>query len=133
MVWYFSAIFAHCFVVFNSEAMSAVPVSDAKGEPLTKVTPGLTVAEALKRINYSGFLEDKDGHVCGHDELMTHDRGKRTVQFQAAAATNHHQSCSVSKSYQEAFGCDCSQRRCHARDSGLGWMPLAQGLGLLEL
>ena len=53
--------------------MSAVQVNNVKGEPLTKVNSGLTVAEVLKRIRYFGFLEDKNGLALADDDLITAD------------------------------------------------------------
>ena len=54
--------------------MSSVQVNDAKGEPMTKVLSGWTVAEVLKRIRVVGFLEGNHGVICGEDDLISAKR-----------------------------------------------------------
>jgi hypothetical protein len=55
--------------------MAAVQVNDFEGKHLTKVRSGWTVAEALTRIPAPGFLEDKEGVICGGEVVISTENG----------------------------------------------------------
>ena len=51
--------------------MSFVQVNDAKGQPLTKILTGETVAQAKGRISALGILESSDGVALSAGDRIT--------------------------------------------------------------